>query len=117
MFKYFSVAILAMLLGACASEVASPYSGSNAKTLIVEPNVWSRYQEYLTYVSSTNPGVFIVVIQDDHAVFGTYNVCPSGHCLADTNTNTIMNECKAKGLSCAIFARSSSIVLNYKLDS
>jgi hypothetical protein len=116
MSKFIGAAVLAVLLAACASEAASPYSGANAKTLIVEPKVWSRYQEYLTYVNGTNPGVFIVVIQDDHAVYGTYNVCPSGHCLADTNTNAIMNECKDKGLTCTIFARSSSIVLNYKLD-
>jgi hypothetical protein len=117
MLKFLGVAAMAMLLAACASEAASPYTGANAKTLIVEPDVWSHYQEYLTYVGSTNPGVFIVVIEGDHAVSSGYNVCPGGHCLADTNTNSIMKECKEKGLTCAIFAHSSSIVLNYKLDN
>jgi hypothetical protein len=116
MFKFLGVAVMAMLLAGCASEAASPYTGANGKTLIVEPNVWSNYEDYLTHVSSTNPGIFIVVIDDDHAVSSGYSVCPEGHCIADTSTNAIMNECKSNGLTCAIFAHSSSIVLNYKLD-
>ncbi len=114
MFKFVAAALLAVLLAACTTGAGSPYSGSTGKTLIVEPNVWSDYQEYLTHVNGTNPGVFIVVIVGDHAVSSGYNVCPGGHCRADTNTNSIFNECKAKGLDCAIFARSSTIVLNYK---
>ena len=56
------------------------------------------------------------MIVNNHAVSTGYNVCPEGDCLADTNTNPNMGECKDKDLTSAIFARSSSIVLNYKLE-
>jgi hypothetical protein len=115
MIKRIVAVVLAALLAACTNGVGSPYTGSTGKTLIVEPSVWTAYQEYLTHVSSTNPGVFVVVIVGDHAVSQGYNYCPEGHCIADTYTNQIFGECRAKGLDCAVFARSSSIVLNYKL--
>jgi hypothetical protein len=115
MFKILAAAVLAVLLAACASGAGSPYSGSTGKTLIVEPKVWAAYQEYVGQVSGTNPGTFVVVIVGDHAVSQGYSYCPGGHCRADTFVNQIFNECRSKGLDCAVFARSSSIVLNYKL--
>jgi len=116
MFRFLCVAVLAMLAAACATDTKSAYSGSTGKTLIVDKRDWSNYQEYLSHVSSTNPGVFAVVVMGDHTVGSGYSVCPEGHCIADTGINPMMDDCRAKGLTCLVFARSSSIVVNYKLD-
>jgi hypothetical protein len=115
MFKFLIAAVLAVLLAACATGAGSPYSGSNGKTLIVEPKVWAAYQEYAARLSGTNPGTFIVVIMGDHAVSQAYSYCPGGHCRADTFNNQVFAECREKGLDCAVFANSTTIVLNYKL--
>jgi hypothetical protein len=117
MFKFIGIAVMAMLLAACATGAGSAYSGSNGKTLIVEKNVWDDYQKYLSYLNGSNPGTFIVVIVDDHAVGSGYRVCPAGHCQADANISSAMAQCHAKGLNCAVFAQSNDIMLNYKLDN
>jgi hypothetical protein len=113
--RLIGAAILAMLLAACTNGPGSPYSGSNGKTLIVEPQVWAAYKEYASHLSGTNPGTFIVVILGDHAVSQAYSYCPGGHCRADTFNNQVFAECREKGLDCAVFANSTTIVLNYKL--
>jgi hypothetical protein len=113
--KFVVAAILAVLVAACANGAGSPYSGSSGKTLIVEPQVWSAYQEYTSHLASTNPGTFIVVIVGDRAVSQGYSYCPGSHCRVDTINNQIFADCRAKGLNCAVFAQSSTIVLNYKL--
>jgi hypothetical protein len=115
MFKLLGTAILAVLLAACATGAGSSYSGSNGKTLIVEPKVWSDYQDYASRISGTNPGTFVVVIVGDHAVSSAYGYCAEGNCRTSTFISQVFNECKDKGLTCAVFARSSSIELNYKL--
>src|SRR4051812_46087977 len=103
MFRFFCVAALAMLTAACATGAGSPYSGSNGKTLIVEPQVWSAYQEYTALISGTNPGTFVVQIVGDHAVSQAYNYCTAGNCRTDTFINSVFDDCRAKGLTCAIF--------------
>ena len=113
--KVVSAAVLAMALAACASGAGKEYSGSGGKTLIVEKQVWDAYKEYESKLSSTNPGTFIVVIEGDHAVSHAYSYCPGGHCRADTYNNQVFDQCRAQGLTCAVFARSSTIILNYKL--
>jgi len=119
MLRYVFIAALAMLTAACAST-SSPYSGSNGKTLYVAKKdwakYWAKYQEYLTHVGGTNPGVFAVVVVGDHTAGSGYSVCPEAHCLADSGINPMMNECKAEGLTCIVFAQSSSILVNYKID-
>ena len=115
MLKFIGSAVLALLLAACATGVGSAYSGANGKTLIVEKNVWDEYQKYLSYLDGSNPGTFIVVIVDDHAVGSGYSVCPAGHCQADANVSQTMATCHARGLDCAVFAQSNDIMLNYKL--
>ena len=117
MLKFFGGAAMALLLAACATGAGSAYSGSNGKTLIVEPQVWSAYQDYASRISSTNPGTFVVVIVGDHAVSQAYSYCSEGNCRTDTFINSVFNDCRAKGLTCAVFARSGSIELNYKLGS
>jgi hypothetical protein len=114
MYKFLLTAIPAVLLAACANGAGSAYSGSNGKTLVVEPNVWSDYQAYSARISGTNPGVFVVQIVDDHAVSDSYTYCSDGNCRTDTFINGVFNECKAKGLVCTIFARNGSTTMNYK---
>jgi hypothetical protein len=115
MFRFMAAAVLTALLGACANGGGAAYSGSNGKTLIVEPSVWSAYQDYAARISGTNPGTFIVVIVGDRAVSQAYSYCSAGNCRTDTFVSSVFSECKAKGLECAVFARSGSIALNYTL--
>jgi hypothetical protein len=114
MYKFLLAAVSAVLLAACANGAGSDYSGSNGKTLTVEPNVWSDYQEYSARVSGTNPGVFVVQIVNDRAVSDAYTYCSDGNCRTSTFINGVFNECKAKELVCAVFARNGSTALNYK---
>jgi hypothetical protein len=116
MFKFFGAVAVALVLAACTTGAGTPYSGSNGKTLIVEPQVWSAYQDYASRISGTNPGTFVVVIDGDHAVSQAYGYCSEGNCRTSTFISRVFNECRDKGLTCAIFARSGSIELNYKLE-
>ena len=115
MLKFIGAAIMATLLAACATGAGSAYSGAKGKTLIVQKNVWDEYQKYISYLNGSNPGTFVVVIVDDHAVGSGYSVCPAGHCQADSWISSMMSRCHAQGLTCAVFAQSTDIMLNYKL--
>jgi hypothetical protein len=116
MFKFLASAVIAVLLAACTTGAGSAFSGASGKTLIIEAPVWAAYEEYLARISGTNPGTFVVQIVGDHAVSQAYGYCGDGNCRTSTFINSVFDDCRAKGLTCAIFARSSTIELNYKLE-
>ncbi|MES1151723.1 MAG: hypothetical protein ABUL54_07485 [Dongia sp.] len=116
MFRLLAAAILAALLTAFASGATGTYSGANGKALYVAKEDWAFYKEYLGRISSTNPGTFIMMARDDHTVGSTYSYCGSGNCRVDTYISGVMAKCHDMHVDCIVFARSSSIEVNYKLE-
>lgn len=116
MFKLICAAMLAALLSACATGATSTYSGSGGKTLYVAKEDWAFFQQYLGQVSSTNPGTFIMMARNDHTVSSAYSYCPGGNCRTNTYISSVMAKCQDQHVDCIVFARSSSIEVNYKLE-
>jgi len=115
-FKSLLAAVLAVSLAACATGATGNYSGSSGKTLYVAQEDWEFFQKYLTQVSATNPGTFIMMARNDHTVSSAYSYCPDSNCRVDTYINTVMAKCAARHLDCVVFARSTSIEVNYKVE-
>ena len=118
MLKWIMAACMAVLLAACASPLSGPYAKGGEKTLLVSKNVWDGYKEYVGLLKGTNQGEFVVAAVDGVAMSYTGSYCPGTRCMIRGNSATkLMNECKGlgQGVECILFARSSEILVNYKL--
>lgn len=117
MVKLLAAAVLALLLGACASS--SIYSGSAGKTLVVSKGDWEGYQSYLSKVGSTNAGAFVIRVFGGKSDGYGYVDCPESDCISSGNYVTqAMAECHQGGSSeCVLFARSSTIIVNYRVEN
>ena len=119
MLKVLGAALLAALLVACASPLSGQYKKGSDKTLLVSKSVWAGYQEYLSLISGTNPGDFVVAAMNGTALGYSGSYCPAAGCLTmgGNRANKLMNECRSYGpdVECILFAHSSEILVNYKL--
>jgi hypothetical protein len=115
-FKILLTAVLAVSLAACAGGATSTYSGSSGKTLMVAKEDWGFFQKYLSLVSATNPGTFIMMARNDHTVTSAYAYCPDMNCREDSYISSVMTKCTELHLDCIVFARSTAIEVNYKVD-
>jgi hypothetical protein len=119
MLRIFGAVLVAVLLSACASSLAGDYAKGKGKTLSVTKEVWAGYQEYLTLISGTNPGDFVVAAVDGVALGYTAGYCPAAGCLVmgGSRHNKLMNECRSygPGVECILFAHSSDILVDYKI--
>ncbi len=110
--------LVAAALAACASPLSGQYASGKGKTLLVAKNVWEGYQEYVVLLKGTNAGEFVVAALDGVALGYTARYCPGTRCVVRGNSaNQLMDECKGmgQGVECILFARSSDILVDYKL--
>ncbi len=118
MLKWVGAAVLAVLLGACASPLSGDYAeGSNGKTLLVTKQVWGFYQEYVGKISSVNRGAFAVAVTGGVGVSAYYTYCPGTTCFGGNYGGEAVKGCRnaAAGFDCILFANSADIVVNYKI--
>jgi|SRR6185369_17577022 hypothetical protein len=118
MWKVFCAALLAVLLVGCASPLSGQYKKGGDKTLLITKDVWAGYQEYLTLISQTNPGDFVVAAMNGVALGYTGSYCPGTSCITvGSRANRMMDRCRSYGpeVECILFAHSSNILVNYKL--
>jgi hypothetical protein len=118
MLKVFGAALLAALLVACASPLSGQYKKGGDKTLLITKDVWAGYQEYLTLISQTNPGDFVVAAMNGVALGYTGSYCPGTSCITvGSRANRMIDRCKSYGpeVECILFAHSADILVNYKL--
>jgi hypothetical protein len=118
MLKVFGAALLAVLLVACASPLSGQYKKGGDKTLLVTKDVWAGYQEYLTLISQTNPGDFVVAAMNGVALGYTGSYCPGTSCITvGSRANRLIDRCKGYGpeVECILFAHSADILVNYKV--
>jgi len=109
---------MAALVAACASPLSGPYASGNGKTLMVSQKVWDGYKEYVGLLKGTNSGEFVVAALDGVALGYTARYCPGTRCMVrGNNTDRLMNDCKSMGagVECILFARSSDILVDYKI--
>ena len=119
MLRLFGAALLAALLAACASPLSGDYAKGKGKTLVVSKDVWAGYQEYLSLISGTNPGDFVVAALDGVALGYTGSYCPSTSCIiTGSRASRLIDRCKSYGpeVECVLFAHSSEILVDYKLE-
>ena len=97
--------------------MSGEYAGSNGKILPISKEVWAGYQDYITKIQGTNPGAFVVAAMDGVGVTYTDVTCSAGHCRAGGKdpANWAMDDCNGHGYQCVLFARSSDILVNYKV--
>ena len=116
MLKWVGTAMLAVLLGACASPLSGEYAeGSNGKTLLVTKQVWGWYQDYVGKISSVNRGAFAVAVSGGVALSAYYYYCPGSSCIGSNYGGKAMDGCRGYGADCILFANSADIVVNYKV--
>ena len=118
MMRIVVAALLAAALAACASPLSGDYAKGKGKTLKVNQQTWSGYQEYLTAISQTNPGYFVVAVVDGVAVGGNYQYCPGTSCIiVGSAASQLVDRCEGygPGVECILFAHSAEILVNYKL--
>jgi hypothetical protein len=117
--KAFVVVLSALLLAGCASASSGEYaSGPKGKTMVVSKEVWAFYHEYVGMVSSVNRGVLVVGLQDGTAITAYTSYCPGTTCFAGNYTRDAMISCHndAPDLECVLFANSTDILVNYKVE-
>jgi len=119
MLKLFGAAVLAAFLAACSSPLSGEYAeGSSGKTMLVTQEVWSWYKEYVTKISGVNKGLFVVAVHDGTASSAYYYYCPGTSCMTANYSKKAMDGCRSYGsdYECILFARSSDILVNYKIE-
>ena len=113
-----SAVCMAALLAAWASPLSGQYAKGNGKTLLVSKKVWDGYTQYVALLKQTNSGEFVVAALNGVALGYTGQYCPGTRCMISGNSaSKLMNECKgmAEGVECILFARSSDILVDYKI--
>jgi hypothetical protein len=118
MLRILGAALMAALLVACGSPMSGQYARGNGKTLMVSQKVWDGYKEYVGLLQGTNSGEFMVAVLDGVALGYTGRYCPGTRCMVQgNNASKLLNECKGmgEGVECILFARSSDILVDYKL--
>ena len=118
MLRILGAVLVAVLLAACASPLSGDYAKGKGKTLSVTKDVWAGYQEYLSLISGTNPGDFVVAAIDGVALGYTGSYCPGTSCIiVGSRANRLVDKCKSygPGVECILFAHSSEILVDYKL--
>jgi len=118
MLKVVGAALLTVLLAACASPLSGDYAKGKGKTLSISKEVWSGYQEYLTKISGTNPGFFVVAVVDGVGVGGNYQYCPGTSCYTTgAAASNMVNQCRGYGpdVECILFAQRNEILVDYKV--
>jgi hypothetical protein len=117
MSKKFGAVMSAVLLAACASS-SSQYSGSSGKTLLVSQQVWGWYKEYLGEINRVNKGIFVVGIYNGVATSASSFYCPYESCMTANYSKRALDRCRSYSaeLECIVFANSSGIVVNYKVE-
>jgi hypothetical protein len=118
MFKIIGAALLAVGLSACVSSSAmvGDYAKGSGKTLIVSKSVWSAFENYASKVSSANPGGFAVEVIDGIGLGYAGYYCSEGHCYGGSATVAAMKSCRSDGHECVLFANSSEILVNYRVE-
>jgi hypothetical protein len=116
MLKKFAAIFLVAMMAACASS--SEYSGSTGKTLLVSKPVWDWYKEYVTKIGGVYQGIFVVGVSDGVAVTASASYCPGASCMTANYGKRAYDGCRSFGpeVECIMFARSSEIVVNYKVE-
>ena len=119
MFRIIAAALAAVMLSACASALSGDYASGKSKTLLVEKDAWSGYQDYLSKIGNgTYEGAFAVQVMNDRTYGFVAYTCGGGRCEQDKNPATLaMRDCEGHGAPCVLFARSGAILVNYKLDN
>ncbi|HVT50253.1 MAG TPA: hypothetical protein VHE77_01710 [Dongiaceae bacterium] len=114
--KLVGIAMAAVCLSACTSSMSGDYVGGKGKTLPITKEVWAGYNDYVAKIQGTNPGAFVVAALDGVGVSYTDVTCSAGHCRAGKDpSNWAMEDCQGHGFECVLFARSSDILINYKI--
>jgi len=109
---------MAALVAACGSPLSGQYASGQGKTLMVSQKVWDGYKEYVVALKGTNSGLFVVAALDGVALGYTARYCPATRCIIKgNNASKLMDDCKSmgEGVECILFARSSDILVDYKL--
>jgi hypothetical protein len=89
---------LALLVSACTSAMTGEYAGSSGKTLLLTRETWNSYQDYVSNISSTNSGAFVVAARDGVGLAYTDAYCPTTRCVVGKGvTNMAMEDCRHRG--------------------
>jgi hypothetical protein len=118
MLRILGAVFMAALVAACASPLSGQYASGNGKTLMVSQKVWDGYKEYVALLKGTNSGEFVVAALDGVALGYTARYCPGTRCIVRGNSaSKLMDECKGMGagVECILFARSTDILVDYKI--
>jgi hypothetical protein len=119
MLKKLGAILLATLLAGCASTLSGEYtSGPKGKTMVLSKEVWAFYHEYEAKISSVNRGVFVVGLDNGNAITAYTSYCPGTTCFATNYATHAMTSCRndAPDLECVLFANSTDILVNYKVE-
>jgi hypothetical protein len=119
MFRIIGIALLAMSLAACTatSAMTGEYGKGSGKTLTISKKVWGGFQAYSEKVSAANPGGFAVAMVNGVAISYAYSYCPEGHCYGGSSTTWAMDHCRQYNEGpCVLFANSSEILVNYRVE-
>lgn len=105
-------AAAALLIAACQPQEGRVNLQADEKIQIAE-SVWDHYQEYLQTVGAAR-GAF-AVSEDGRA--SAFSYCPvTAGCWSNINySKEAIKLCQDDGIKCVIFARNSSIVVDYEV--
>ena len=86
------------------------------KTLKIPKEVWGTYQEYLATLGPRHSGVFLVALEGDVGVAGSYSYCPPEYdgCGSGDAIRLAKQPCIENNIKCVLFARDQSIVVAYE---
>lgn len=111
MLKHIAGTVLSLsILAACQPQAGRISLGDDEKLQITR-DVWNDFEAYKRDLGRGG-GAFVVT---ESGLASGYSYCPGDHCRPGSFTQRAIEMCENAGVKCVIFARGSSIVVDYEI--
>jgi hypothetical protein len=105
-----AVASLALLVSACQPQQGRVQLASDEKLQITR-SVWEDFEAYKRELGRGG-GAFVVT---ESGLGSGYSLCPGDYCRPGSYTHNAIQLCEQAGVKCVVFARGSTIVVDYEI--